>query len=81
MQYGIEKGIPAPTDGDYRGKRRLYPLHKMEMGDSFLVPIDDDKDVRKMSNSILGCGRRSRHLGKRFVVRTLKNGIRCWRIK
>lgn len=88
MKYNIEKNVPAPNEYDYNGRRRLYPLAEMEIGDSFFVPFNENEDIsnKKLANSILGCARRSRHNGKKFVIRTQKNslgvnGVRCWRIK
>lgn len=87
MKYNIEKNIPTPYEYDYNGKRRIYPLFELEVGDSFFVPFEGDEGKnKKLANSILGCARRNRHDGKKFTTRTQKNslgvnGVRCWRIK
>jgi hypothetical protein len=75
----IEKGIPVPTG--IRGSR-VYPFKDMDVGDSFLVPVDEG-GKRSIQSSIAQCSRRYRKVGKQFTTRFLKKegGIRVWRIK
>jgi len=85
--YEIQKGIELP---DLGGKPRMYPFEKMEVLDSFFVPLDGHKcdTLPKLLMSMRGCIRSARE-GKRypegwkFALRTDKenNGVRCWRVK
>lgn len=76
----IDKNIPIPEDLGIRGKKKLYPLAEMEVGDSILV------DGTSASSS--GCGaynaalQHGRHFGKKFSGR--KEGqdkVRIWRVE
>lgn len=73
----VEHGIAIPEHAPH-GSR--YPFEKMEVGDSFKIPM------RKNGSSHLGSAAghfRRTHPDWKFIIRTLKeeNIIRCWRVK
>jgi hypothetical protein len=75
IKYKISSDFPIPPPTS-KGHKRRYPLDKMEVGDSFLVPKAEERTIR---NAVYLWA--SRH-NKKFTIRTLDNGtIRCWRIK
>lgn len=70
--FKIEKGVPIP------GSRAKYPFVEMEIGDSFFVEVGEDQR-RITSQRISGS---SQNYGeKKFSVRTVKGGLRIWRVK
>jgi len=80
--FRIEKNVPMPEYSP-RGAK-LYPLEKMEIGDSFLIPKSEDetgpplKTLRGRVNGIIGTVQRRTNL--RFATITMPEGIRVWRI-
>jgi hypothetical protein len=71
--YQIEKGIPVPN----LGRKRKYPFAEMEIGDSFLVPMGDGKNVNSLRISIRNL---ARFLApKRFAISIQEGGLRVWR--
>lgn len=69
----IEKNIPVPSP---HAAREKYPFHQMEIGDSFVVPVD-----RRTAASAACTWYKKKH-GMRFVTRTTEDGkfVRVWRI-
>ncbi len=69
----IEKNIPVPRAYAAREK---YPFHQMEIGDSFVVPVD-----RGVAASVACSWYKKKH-GMKFVTRKTKDGkfVRVWRI-
>jgi hypothetical protein len=74
--YKVEKGVPIPNHRVHR-----YPLLELEVGDSFVVPINETKHVR----SAIGRAQR-KNKALCFITRTI-NGrgragkqLRVWRI-
>lgn len=65
----IEKGIPIPS---IKGNDPNYPFADMEVGDSFLCPIENVKNCSSAANRY-----GARHPPYRFTMR--KN--RIWRTK
>lgn len=71
----IEKGIPQPPT---KGGKKKYPFGEMAIGDSFLVPTDNNgAGSVRCAASYYG----SRHPGFKFVVRMVDGGCRCWRVE
>ena len=71
----IEKGVPLPNRNE---TKNLYPLDKMEIGDSFFAPNKKQATITGSFN---------RHSPKRFSCRSIKDtesgvvlGVRVWRI-
>ena len=81
----IEKNIPMPEARSGRQPEGGYPFQKMKVGDSFLVPVapkTSPKTVtarRRLMNS--HCQKAKARTGYQFSLRTMKNGIRVWRVK
>lgn len=78
--YEIESNIPLPSEA--AGK---YPFEKLEVGQSFLVRVDDvsaDPTVELIATrrSIgVSMGRAAKNLGRAFEQRTVEGGVRVWR--
>ena len=85
MAYLIEKNVPIPTDS--RGRELKYPLKKMQVGDSFVVPANDvrwgkhtngGRQINGVSQSVSYFQRK---YGGRFTVRIQPDSsVRVWRI-
>lgn len=72
MKIEIEKDIPLGTKINRESK---YPFRKMEIGDSFGIPLNAQGSVKRIAWA------QSRKLGMSFVVRRQPDGLyRCWRI-
>lgn len=63
----IEKSIPMPEAWN------KYPFKDMDIGDSFLV----EGDVVKVRNAAHAWGKVN---NKKFSVKKVEGGHRCWRI-
>tara|TARA_R110002020_G_scaffold23434_1_gene77905 strand:- start:1065 stop:1409 length:345 start_codon:yes stop_codon:yes gene_type:complete len=59
--HTIEKNIPIPNH-----IMQKYPLHDLEIGDSFVVPMAESKNVRSAIGRI-----HSKNENLRFVTRTV----------
>lgn len=68
----IERGVPLPPPR-YKGR---YPLHKMGVGDSFVMPIEQRGSLKNAAQAF------SEKTGAKFTIRTLDNGrtVRIWRL-
>ena len=69
MTLSVEKKIPLPSDK----KRNSYPYKVMEVGDSFYVP---EGILQIVCNANY---RAKKQLGRKFIARKDKEGIRVWR--
>ena len=67
----IEKGVPVPQ-GNPRAAR--YPLASMEIGDSFVVSLEDRHAVQGATYMY------GRYHGCKFKTRTVNGGVRVWRL-
>ena len=65
----IEKGVPPPPT--HKGKK--YPFGDMDVGDSFLVP---GAKVTTLSVA----KRDYERGGRKFICRTVDDGVRVWRV-
>ena len=84
MAIKIEKGIPVPPQTS--GRKRIYPFHEMEVGDSFSVAVDADQNIEHRRKGIKACADRLKPTtGMEFMCRlVVEDGqkvIRCWRTK
>ncbi len=70
--FVIEKNIPMPRRRD---EDLGLPFDQMEVGDSFLAPDLTKKVLYNAANSF------RKKTGKRFLLRTVEGGIRCWRVE
>ena len=76
MNIIIEKGIPVPGASLWsREKSRV--LSTMEVGDSFLLPDPSNSDLYNLRNAASRYGKMHR---RRYAVRKVDGGYRCWRI-
>ncbi len=73
--YEIEKNIPIPGPGG-RNPRPEYPFAEMEVGDSFFVPKETNRDINQISARASAFGSAT---NKKFKCSTVDGGIRVWR--
>lgn len=78
MEFKIEKNIPVPEKRG-PGRSLLYPLDKMDIGDSFIAGEYTRKGMAK-TWSILN-GYRRRHALKFVCQKTDDGFIRVWRVE
>jgi hypothetical protein len=83
MTITIDKGVPMP-DGPGLASRSRYPWALMEIGDSFLVPING-RPLRAVRQSIRGnMSLQHKRTSHRYACRTVvENGervVRVWRV-
>lgn len=75
--YSIEKNVPMPLNNK-AGRPSKYPLSKMKVGDSFLIPFSKNHDcTRSISVPYLSASR----LKIKITSRVEQKGVRVWRIK
>lgn len=71
----IDKDVPVPPPIPSPGRPAKYPLHLMEVGDSFLVPSPSKYLSCLVSRA------NKRFAPRRFASRRLEDGgLRVWRI-
>lgn len=81
-EFKIEKNVEQPKPQSGRGLK--YPFHKMEVSDSFFIPVAEEKSKVKIGNSIRAAARNAslRHKNThRFSYRKVEGGVRVWRIE
>ena len=66
----IEKNIPISSHG-------RYPLNEMEIGDSIFV---SDKKTNFMNSVVSQFTKSKSGKGRKYTCRTVKDGVRVWRI-
>lgn len=74
--FKIEKNIPLPTNIRRAGRKGKYPFGLLKAGDSFLVP---EGKMKTISVSLANHNKKMKP--KQFTARTVKDGIRVWRVK
>lgn len=75
-KYKIEKGVPIL---ETRGTRtEEYPFRDLEIGDSFLIPSPSSKEKQSILSQAYNRGKK---LNRRFVTRTVPEGLRVWRVE
>lgn len=72
----VDKNIPIPM-GKYHYK---YPLSLMEVGDSFLI-IQSDFPTTGRSGIFAYVSQFAKRNNKKFTLRTVDGGVRCWRVE
>lgn len=78
----IDKDVPMRRDKKLTGSK--YPFAKMDVGDSFAIPIESSEptDVQRRLSS---AARRWKASGKTFSTRVLTEGgvrvVRIWRVE
>lgn len=80
MNFKIEKGIPLTCEGKRGPKKQggRYPFAQLELGDSFLVKSTDKKTLTNAKQAAYLFAKKS---GVRLVARTVKGGVRVWRVE
>lgn len=75
----IEKNIPLPK----KRNRRVYPIDKMEVKDSFFIAVSNKKDIEvKRQNVYIAIWRFcKKYPEKKFTTASVEGGVRVWRIK
>ena len=71
-EFKIEKNVPIP---ERFGRCKRYPFEKMEVGDSFLAPLDQIESARQSSYYW------ARKHGRKYKTQRQENGFRIWRIE
>jgi hypothetical protein len=71
----IEKGIPMPEHNKKYAKK--FPFEKLEIGDSFLVPLAADKSPSSIYSAISQARKR---LNIALTSARVEGGVRVWRI-
>ena len=79
MTNNLEQGIPIPTPR--RNQPTKYAFKGMEVSDSFLVQKTDDEPLERVRRRVYAAvsWANKQYKGKRFVTRTVDEGIRVWR--
>jgi hypothetical protein len=72
----VDKSVVMPKGNGGRKVKRSYPYEDMEVGDSFLV---NGGSKSLMSQMCTKNKREGERLGKKFVARSVDNGVRVWR--
>lgn len=82
MPYKIESGIPIPSPlRGSNGYRGAFPIDKLKVGDSFLLPCvkkDMKSKQHRLHCAFLGWAKK--HKGFKGITRRVGKGIRAWRI-
>lgn len=77
----VERGIRWPS-GMLKSIRRYPWAALVEVGDSFFVPEPDRVEACRIARSVRGSAPwQTKRTGRRFGVRTVSGGVRCWLIK
>lgn len=86
----IESGIPIPKCGRPEKDSCLYPVRKLELGQSFLVPDIVGVRTQLRVSAIVSAATRRHYMeivdGKEvktraFTTRKVEGGVRVWRVK
>jgi hypothetical protein len=77
----IDSDVPVPpiSRGGSPGAKPKYPFDLMEVGDSFAA-YPEHSSLVQLRNSVRHCMYKKAVLGRKFIVRTIDNGIRVWRV-
>jgi hypothetical protein len=75
QHFKIEKGVPIVRQRRASGAKSKYPLHSLDVSESFSLSSSEKRSVATLASRIgMGCG-------KRFsVLRQTDGSYRCWRI-
>lgn len=79
----IETTIPPPDWAPYGKKTKIQvPFDLMEVGNSYLLRFDPETETIVLAQQVaVRAHAIFRHTGKRFIYRTVENGIRVWRVE
>lgn len=71
----IEKNHPIPA---INSTKKSYPFESMEVGDSFLF-AGDKNAINAIRVAMTAHNRKK--TGRRYISRTVENGLRFWRVE
>ena len=74
MEFKIESGVPIPNTA--RSGRTKYPLDRLQVGNSFFVPMNDLKRAKNLRSTF---SVRAKKKGISIVSIADETGIRVWR--
>lgn len=80
MSFTVESGVPVVSSRGGRGRKpTAFPLHEMDIGDSFLIPCNttDKKAVGSWRRKLLVAKKRMD--GGKWTTAIVADGIRVWR--
>lgn len=72
--YAIEKHVPIPSG---RPSRQRYPHPKLNVGESFFVPVKDNRTEPRVRSAVCMYGLKHDRM---FTVKKVDGGVRVWRI-
>lgn len=82
--FKIENDIPIPpkqSGGKPMGRKAIYPLADLDIGQSFFVPCRPGKTATQTRNALSGSITQcSKKTGARFTTRIIDGGARVWRL-
>lgn len=80
-EFKIDKDVPMPRKQNGGTGNARFPLHQLEVGDSFCVPFEEGRESHKtrsvVSNAVAAF--QLRNASKKFAVRKVDDGYRLWR--
>lgn len=78
--FDIEKNVPIP-----KGTRSRYqfPLANMDVGDSFLVPVDDasERGVSSIRQALYSARKKDTDGSVKLATSMTPDGLRVWRVE
>ena len=74
MEFKIESGVPIPADA--KTGRTKYPLDRLQVGNSFFVPINDLKRAKNLRATF---ATRAKKKSIKIVSIADETGVRVWR--
>jgi hypothetical protein len=79
MTFKIEAGVPMTVSGRGRRSSVEFPLHQMDVGDSFLIPCDpkNKKELDSWRRKLLA--QKKRMKGGKWATAVVSGGLRVWR--
>ena len=79
--FEIEKGVEMPPPRERCRLERTFPFSDMQVGDSFLVPCEnDEKMLRKLQQQAMRTAQKYvKKNGWKFTSRISIKGVRVWR--
>lgn len=80
--FKVESGVPVVANRGGRGRKpTAFPLHEMDIGDSFLITCDvnDKKVVDSWRRKLLVAKKRMD--GGEWTTAKVSDGLRVWRTK
>lgn len=78
----VESGVPIPKITRVRTTGTRYPFDRMQLGDSFAVPMKDDSEETVLNRVRTAIHRYVKDYGGKFTVRVMDDEtVRVWRTK